>query len=162
MLFPFEIKNTKGGERVNKKIALAVASALFLFVVLTTPMTFAQPWDEIILDAQAETITVSETVGYFSFYAISPRQGIPNNIILTGGGKEITWDLNPGDLVIVRDFVMTDLTTSSDHVLYQGPAEIVEVNGAEVIPEFPPFLILPLFMMATLLAAVVLKRKLKT
>jgi hypothetical protein len=143
---------------MNKKIGVVVASTLFLIVVLSTPLAFAQPWQSCEMNVQVETVTVSESVGYFSFYAIPPRPDIPNTITVTGGGETYTRDLVPGDLVIVHGFLASNLQTSSDHLTYQGPADSVEINSAE-IPEFPSFLILPLFMIATLLAAIVLRRK---
>ena len=42
---------------------------------------------------------------------------------------------------------------------YNHSTKIVEIQGTQVIPEFPSFLILPLFMIATLLAVVVYRRK---
>ena len=142
---------------MNQKIGFAIASTLLLSVVLSIPMAFAQPWEEVELNVQAETISTAST--YFSFYVVA-SVAYPNTIIFTGGGQKFTVQLNPGDLVIVREYVDTKLTTSSDHVLYQGPASQVDLNGTEVIPEFPSFLILPLFMIATLLGAVILRRKL--
>jgi hypothetical protein len=141
---------------MNKKIGFVVASTLFLIAVLSTSLAFGQPWETCELNCQGETITTA--TGYFSFYAVPPRPDIPNKVTVTGGGKTYTWDLVPGDLVIVHGYVATDLQTSADHVTYQGPADSVTVNAVE-IPEFPSFLILPLFMIATLLAAIVLRRK---
>jgi len=141
---------------MNKKIGFVVASTLFLIVVLSTTLAFGQPWQTCELNCIGETITTA--TGYFSFYAAPPRPDTPNTVTVTGGGHTYTWELVPGDLVIVYGYVATSLQTSSDHVTYQGPADSVTVNTAE-IPEFPSFLILPLFMIATLLAAIVLRRK---
>lgn len=141
---------------MNKKIGFVVASTLFLIVVLSAPLAFAQPWQSCELNCQGETISVA--TGYFSFYAVPPRPDIPNTVTVTGGGNTYTWELVPGDLVIVYGYVETSLQTSSDHITYQGPADSATINAVE-IPEFPSFLILPLFMMATLLAAIGLRRK---
>jgi hypothetical protein len=142
---------------MHKKIGFVVASTLFLIIVLSTTLAFGQPWQTCELNCIGETITTA--TGYFSFYAASPRPDTPNKVIVTGGGETYTWDLVIGDLVIVYGYLETDLATSGDHITYLGPASSVTINAVE-IPEFSSFLILPLFMMATLLGAVVLRRKL--
>jgi hypothetical protein len=141
---------------MDKKIGLAIASTLFLTVVLSTPMASSQPWQTCEMNCIGETISV--TAGYFSFYTAFPRPDTPNKITVTGGGNTYTWDLVIGDLVIVHGYLASGLRYSGDHVTYQGPADSVEINSSE-IPEFSSYLILPLFMITTLLAAVVLRRK---
>jgi len=153
---------------MNKKIGFAVASTLFLFVVLSTPLAFAQDWFTCTVNVQAEeyyfmqvgTPPVGDT---FSFYVITPIAGTPNTIIASDGAHTYTINLVVGDFVEISLEGLTpddvEFYESSGHLLYDGPADSITVNEVE-IPEFPSFLILPLFMIATLLAAIVLRKKL--
>ena len=140
---------------MNKKIGFIVASALFLIVVLTTPLGFAQPWTSVELNAQSEDYVTGATE--FSFWVIPPLAGTPNTIVAAGG---VVINLVSGDRVIVTGYVATDITYSENggHLIFLGTADSITVNE-EQIPELSSFLTLSLIMIATLLAAIVLKRK---
>jgi len=148
---------------MNKKIGFVVASTLFLFVVLCTPLAFAQEgYTTVEVNVQC-TDYYFWAGNLFDFEVITPQSGTPNTIIASDADHTYTINLVPGDLVVVRvegitSEVMT-YTEASGHLLYSGPADSVTVNEVE-IPEFPSFLIVPVFMIATLLAAIVLRRKL--
>ena len=148
---------------MNKKIGFVVASTLFLIVVLSTPLAFAQPWDTCNIDVQAELYSYCGPGENFRFDVIEPNPGTPNKIVVSGLAGDFTYDLKIGDSVIVSvGGLIEDQITYSEgtgHLIYYGPADSVTINAVE-IPEFPPFLILPLFMIATMLAAIVLRRKL--
>ena len=77
-------------------------------------------------------------------------------------GVENSKILSPGDTVVVSYsfFYVTDLDYSAESGIlkYTGPADSVTINAAE-IPEFPTSLIIPLFMIATLLTTMVYRRK---
>jgi len=53
----------------------------------------------------------------------------------------------------------TNGTHSFVYFTYNHSTHIIRITGTTVIPEFPSFLILPLFMIATLLAVIFYKRK---
>ena len=146
------------------KIGFIVASTLFLVIALfNAPLTFAQPWDWCVVNAQSTDLVTDETDGFFSFTVISPDPGTTNSISAAiFGGENYEELLSPGDTVVVRytEFVADDLVVfpESGHVIYQGPADSVTINGT-LIPEFPLFLVLPLFMTATLLATIFYRRR---
>ena len=96
-------------------------------------------------------------------HACSPNPGTTNSIsAVKYGGESYEEFLSPGDTVVVSytGFAADDLVVfpESGHLIYQGPADTVTINGTE-IPEFPVFLILPIFMIATLLVVIVYRRK---
>lgn len=45
------------------------------------------------------------------------------------------------------------------YINYTQSEHTIEISGTTIIPEFPSFLVLPLFMIATLLAVIVYRRK---
>ena len=148
---------------MNKKIGVAVASTLFLIVVLSIPLAFAQAgYNPCEVNVQTDDLYFF-TGNSFSFHVITPISGTPNTIIASDDAHTYTINLVPGDYVVVSvEGITSDLITyteASGHVVYSGPADSVTIDEVE-IPEFPSFLILPLFMIATLLAAIVLRRKL--
>ena len=146
---------------MNKKIGVAVASTLFLIVVLSTPLTFAQGWTSCELNAQSEDFVANDNG--FSFWVISPVHPTPNTIEVSGSAGSYNWHLSPGERVVVSlshfNTETVSFSEASGHVVYSGPADSVTIDEVE-IPEFPSFLILPLFIIGTLLAAIVLRRKL--
>jgi len=56
----------------------------------------------------------------------------------------------------VREYNGTHYTF---HIAYNHSAHMIKIRGTEAIPEFSSFLIMPLFMIATLLTVIVYKRK---
>ncbi|MDH5623793.1 MAG: hypothetical protein OEY39_04930, partial [Candidatus Bathyarchaeota archaeon] len=74
-------------------------------------------------------------------------------------------ELLSGDLTILIDNVSKDyiLTQNATHTsLYftnSHSTHNIKIKGTTAIPEFPSFIILPLFMIATLLATIVYRRK---
>jgi len=58
------------------------------------------------------------------------------------------------------DYARTNNGTHySFHITYIHTAHTLRIVGTEAIPEFPLLIILPLFMIATLLAVIVYRRK---
>ena len=148
---------------MNKKIEFVVVSTLFLIVVLSAPLAFSQPWNTCVINAQATAYSFCGPGENFRFEVIEPISGTPNTIVASDDAHTYTINLVPGDIVTINlGGITEDLITydqNSGHLLYEGMADSVTVNEVE-IPEFPSFLILPLFMIATLLVAIVLRRKL--
>jgi signal peptidase I len=79
---------------------------------------------------------------------------IPTNLL---GGP---YTLNIDNSTILQDHnPPTNGTHAFLYFTYATSTHAVEIIGTTAIPEFPSFLILPLFMIATLLAVVVYRRK---
>ena len=148
------------------KIGFIVFSTLILVIALfNAPLTFAQdPVYACMLNVKCTNLVTDETNGFFSFTVSSPDTGTPNSItaIKYSDGVENSKILSPGDTVVVSYsfFYVTDLDYSAESGIlkYTGPADSVTINAAE-IPEFPTSLIIPLFMIATLLTTMVYRRK---
>ena len=152
------------------KIGFIVASTLFLIVVLSTPFAFALTWDACIVNGYGKDLVVDETNGFFSFTAVDPFTPAILNVITavnhaSSDSMEVFLSQNDTVVVSYTGFVATDLVlfpTTEPGVLYQmyyqGPADSVTINQI-VIPEFPSILIMPLFMISTLLAAIVYRKK---
>jgi len=68
-------------------------------------------------------------------------------------------------IVLVEGVPITNYTITSDenhsylYFTYNHSTKTVHVQGTSVIPEFPSFLVLPLFMIATLLAVIAYRRR---
>jgi len=148
---------------MNRKIIFVVASTLLVLLVLFTPFAFAQSWSYCYLSAPGTEITIDEANGFFSFTVKYGEPGAPSRVELSNSSNSAFFERNfeVGDTVFVSysGFQAEDLDVSpQDQLTYEGQVDSVTLN-AVVIPEFPSFLILPLFMMATLLAAIVYGRK---
>ena len=152
---------------MSKKIVFVVASTLFLVVALfSTPLTFAQlPFEYCRIEAYG-TLT-NDGDNAFVFSAAVPPAGseIPNSIVTVNYDpyENYTDNIPPGAEVIV---FVTDTTTKTfnpasepDHytIFFEGSVSWVTVNS-ETIPEFPPILIIPMFITATALA-IIYRRK---
>jgi parallel beta-helix repeat protein len=59
----------------------------------------------------------------------------------------------------VRELPCSDETYTYFYINYTHSEHKIEISGTTIVPEFPSFLILPLFMVATLLALIVYRRK---
>ena len=155
---------------MNNKIGAFLISAIALFALLTSAcIVFAQPYDWCIVVAYGTDLVVDETNGFFSFTAYPDMApDMANWIVATEvGGDPVEINLSTGDEVVVsyHDFVDSDLIRTEDphapgyyRMWYQDLADSVTMNSVE-IPEFPMFLILPIFMTATLLTALFFRRK---
>ena len=146
------------------KIGFIVIPMLFLVLVLSNVnFVFAVTWDTSIVNAQSTDLVIDETNGSFSFTVTSPDPGTANSISVVNqaSGENHVADLSPGDTVEVKytGFTADDLVHSpeSGYLNYMGPADSVKIN-ALTIPEFPFFLIIPLFMIATFMVIIVYKR----
>ena len=157
---------------MNKKIGFIFVSTLFLAAALMYfPLTFAQDryWDYTKISAYGTNLddfaTSSTNTERFAFTVVVPPSGSEiNNIIEvmdTASGENYTINLSVGERVQVN-YQNANPTENSQDVAsdpqyyiisYEGPVSGITINSVE-IPEFPPILILPLFMSATLLALI--------
>ena len=160
---------------MNKKIGFIVASTLLLVIVLfAAPLTFAQElryWDSCKVSAYGFGFTEMETgdIRSISFNVAAPPSGsdITNTLevmdYVTGENYSIT--LSTDDPISIRydnypplNYTATPAAESGHYIIYfEGPVVNVTIGGA-VVPEFPPILVVPLFMTATLLA-IIYRRK---
>jgi len=93
-----------------------------------------------------------ETTAYVN---IRMEANYTNLHVYTVGFTNGTWTWNPINYTIITDNTSDIITVE----VVSGPfAPLVEDLLITTIPEFPSFLILPLFMIATLLAVIVYKR----
>jgi parallel beta-helix repeat protein len=84
-----------------------------------------------------------------------PKALINGSYVVKFNGEVITNTTYPQ----VRELPCSNETYEYLYINYTHSKHRIEVSGTTTIPEFPSFLILPLFMIATLLAVIVYKRK---
>ena len=147
------------------KIGFLLASTLFLIVVLSTPLAFAQTYYWCVVNAQSTDLVVDETNGFFSFTVISPNPGTTNSIsAVIFGGESYDEFLSTGDTVVVSytNFTADDLVIfpESGHLIYQNPADSVTINTVE-IPEFPSWTLMLVALTVVAVAVAIYKRKLR-
>jgi len=86
------------------------------------------------------------------------RVAIPKNLLWVEDGWDIYYGSVRMDYSLITDYNCTYL-----YFTYTNPGlnsfTTVTINGTHVIPEFPSFLFLPLFIVATLLTAIAFRRK---
>ena len=79
--------------------------------------------------------------------------------------KDLLWAEDGQWVVLVGDVPITNYTITSDenyaylYFTYNHSTKTVQIQGTHAIPEFPSFLIVPLLMIATLVVAMVRRRK---
>lgn len=111
---------------------------------MISDITFNQPMRMISFDATGETGTAG-----------CCKITIPKELL----------DASPGEwTVLINDIPMAptikcNTTHTLIYVPYTHSVKTIKIIGTQAIPEFPSFLILPLFMIATLLAVVIHKRR---
>jgi parallel beta-helix repeat protein len=99
---------------------------------------------------------VSGETGTEGFLRICiPKVLINGSYVIMFDGEIITNTTWPQ----VRELQCSNETYEYLYINYTHSKHRIEVGGTTTIPEFPSFLILPLFMIATLLAVIVYKRK---
>jgi len=97
----------------------------------------------------------------FNVEGSSGTSGFCNVAIL----KELLWCNNPEDWIVIVDTtpVSAEITQDEDYTYiyftYSHSQEIVYITGTHIIPEFSSLLVLPLFMIAALLAIIASRRK---
>ena len=152
---------------MNRKIQLTTSFILvFILVVFSIPISLAQnEWDWCVISAYGTNLIEGETTPQsFKFTVEAPPTGseILNIISLERGTEEnYTYNLSPGDEVDVNyidaqyDTYSFDDSSEAGHyvILYAGEARTLTVNR-EAIPEYSLILVVPLFLVLTLLAII--------
>ena len=75
-----------------------------------------------------------------------------------------SFSLNLDGFPLVEDVDYTQTHNSTYynfHITYSDSAHMIEIVGSDAIPEFPSWIILPTFMVATLVAAILYRKKLR-
>jgi len=160
---------------MKKKIGLIFFCTLFLVTALIcVPLTFAQiSWEYCKVSVYGTNLNdysdSSTNTERFQINVATPPSGseITNTIEVrdTNRGEEYTETLSVGDIVFVNyqnsNPIQNTINPASESgywiISYEGEVSSVTINAID-IPEFPPILIVPLFMTATLLA-IVYRRK---
>jgi parallel beta-helix repeat protein len=86
------------------------------------------------------------------------RVTIPKSLLWVEDG----WTITVGDQPITDYTLIPDENYTYLYFTYNHSTQTVTIQGTHVIPEFPLTMILPLFMLTTLIAAILLKKKRKT
>ena len=156
---------------MEKKIGfIAISTLIIITTLFCIQLTFAQYWHSVKVNAYGTNFLENNLGGAsLEFRVVEPPSGleIPNTIcgINIESGENCTVNLLPDQNVIVTfsNMAVDHLSIeegpeSGNYIIsYEGEAGWLMVNGAD-IPEFPPILIVPLFMTATLLA-IIYRRK---
>ena len=156
---------------MNVKIGLSVACTMFIVIVLfNVPSMFAQErtWDSCQISAYGTDIEEEFEVNLLRFTAVVPPTGseITNSIEVMdlGTGENVTINLSDGDRVslIYEDVIYqnVEVAPEANHytITYDGGANFISVNSVE-IPEFASIVIIPMFMIATLIALVYRRKR---
>jgi len=75
-----------------------------------------------------------------------------------------SFSLNLDGFPLVDDVDYTQTNNSTHynfHITYSASVHMIEIVGSDAIPEFPSWIILPTFMVATLAAAIIYRKKLR-
>jgi len=161
---------------VNKKIGLLSISILILVIAfVNVTSTFAQVhWDYCKLSAYGTNVA-EEVIGEIErtvFNVVEPPTGsdITNTVEVTdyATGENYSLNLPVGISVTIRyeginpiNYTMVPASESNHYIIYyEGEVVRVAIAGTDV-PEFPPILIVPLFMTATLLALIYRRKRMK-
>jgi len=134
--------------------------------------SFTVSWGEV--DFSVETISNltgiwgESSSGLFNHTFSQPEKEVSFDVITPYDNcynVTIPAELLSGDLTILidnvsKDYILTqNATHTSLYFTHSHSTHNIKIKGTTTIAEFPSFLILPLFMIATLLAVVVYRRK---
>ncbi|MEJ2113471.1 MAG: hypothetical protein P8X62_07220 [Flavobacteriaceae bacterium] len=149
---------------------IIVSTMLLIITLFNVPSIFAQEqvWEDCQVIAYGTNIFEDHEVESFTFTTAAPPAGseIPNTISVmdldTGENHTITLSAGDNVLVIYRDPInkYIEVAAEAGHytILYEGAATFISINSA-AIPEFSSILIIPMFMIATLLAIAYKKKR---
>ena len=153
------------------KIGLIVACTMFLVIVLfNVPSIFAQErnWESCRISAYGTEVEEEFEVSLIRFTVVLPPTGseITNTIeVMDSVTREnITITLSDGDRVSINyeDVIYQNIEVASEAnhytISYEGGATFISVNSTE-IPEFASIVIIPMFMIATLIALVYRRKR---
>lgn len=149
--------------------SIAICTVLIVIIFSSMPLIFAQSqiWETCQISAYGTAIEEDIEVKSFRFTTVTPPAGleIPNTIYMmdNDNGENYTITLAEGDVVVVNyeDVNIMDFEVASEQsrwtILFDGSVSFVSVNSTP-IPEFSTILIVPMFVLATLLA-IIYRRK---
>ena len=149
--------------------SIAICTVLIVIIFSSMPLIFAQGqiWETCQISAYGTAIEEDIEVKSFRFTTVTPPAGleIPNTIYMmdNDNGENYTITLAEGDVVVVNyeDINIMDIEVASEQsrwtILFDGSVSFVSVNSTP-IPEFSTILIVPMFVLATLLA-IIYRRK---
>ena len=149
--------------------SIAICTMLLVIIFSSMPLIFAQSqiWETCQISAYGTAIEEDIEVKSFRFTTVTPPAGleIPNTIYMmdNDNGENYTITLAEGDVVVVNyeDVNIMDFEVASEQsrwtILFDGSVSFVSVNSTP-IPEFSTILIVPMFVLATLLA-IIYRRK---
>jgi hypothetical protein len=69
------------------------------------------------------------------------------------------WTVTVNGTVITRTVIPVDANYTYIYFTYSPGTEMIQITSTSAVPEFQPSMLLPLFMIITLLGATVFKRK---
>ena len=134
-------------------------------IILETPQVFDVMWDDV---HYPMLLNSNSTISNFDFnqskaeisFDVTGEPGtighcnitIPNNLLWGNFSVYV-------DGLEVQYEKTSDSTHSSLYFLYSLSTKTVQIKATDVIPEFPFFLALPLFMISTLLAVILYRRE---
>jgi len=161
---------------MNKKIGFIFGLILLLVNILfSAPLAFSQTavWHSVKISTCGKNVIENNLLGASLEYTIvAPPSGseITNLISATNveSGENYTVNLSPDErvaliyaYVIVDKIIVEPIPESTNYIIeFEGEAWSLMINGS-TIPEFPPILIAPMFMIATLLALVYKRKRTK-
>ena len=155
------------------KIGFVVASTLFLIVVLSTPLAFAQTYTNVGIIAYCIDVEHDEVADVLSFTALAPLESLAPNLItfwFSEGGDPQQISFSPGDRVVVdyidnplspQQVIIAEFPASSGNysLSYGGAANSETINTVE-IPEFPSWTLMLVALTVVAVAVAIYKRKL--
>ena len=152
-------------------IAVCAISFVIIFSSMASVFAQSQIWESCIIYAYGTDVDDEAEAGILRFTAATPPTGsdIPNTIYVMDDdtGENYTITLADGDSVSMNyqfpEYKEIDVAAEADHytIYYQGTATYVSVNST-AIPEFSSILIVPLFLIATVLAIVYRKKRISS
>ncbi len=163
---------------MDKKIGIiSVCTLLLMTISISAPLTFAQVdyWDYCKISAYATNLndysTSTVNTQRYEFTIADPPAGsnITNTIDVRSDntGENYTRNLSIGDVVYLNyEFLNpTRIEVNPDTgnyyiVYYEGEVFDLSIN-TELIPEFPPILIAPIFIIVTLIAIIYRRKSIK-
>lgn len=150
--------------------SIAVCTISLVIIFSSMPLIFAQDqtWDSCIIDAYGIEVDDEFEAAILRFTAVAPPTGseVTNTITVMddGTGENHTITLVDGDSVSMNYentiYKEIQVAPEAGHytIYYEGSATFVSVNS-EPIPEFSSILIVPLFLITTVLALVYRRKR---